>query len=225
MLVINAITLGLETSKSLSEETHNHLVQLDKIILIILVVEVALRIIAHGFKFFKEAWNIFDFIVTAIALTPSAGPFAILRAFRVLRVLRILSAVPRFRRIIATILNSIPGIFSVLMVMLLFFYVFAVIGVNLFAPDFPATFGNLARTMFTLFQTMTGGGWAGPIARPVMEIYPYAWLYFVSFILINTFILLNLVMVILISSMRELDTRTRASDPKNFNPKKVRGKK
>ncbi len=227
LLVINAITLGLETSRSLSADVHQLLIFIDMFILMLLVGEVCLRWFAHGMAYFRDPWNMFDFGVTAIALIPSAGPFAVLRAFRILRILRILTVMPRFRRVITAIAASIPGISSIVVVMMVIYYVFAVMATNLFHAQFPDLFGDIGRSMFTLFQVMTLESWASQIARPVMTEHPYAWLYFITFILCTTFVMLNLVIVVLINSMNEATSprKRRAGDPEDFDPAKLRKRK
>jgi voltage-gated sodium channel len=226
MLVINGITLGLETYQGHDTFFYATLHLIDNIILGILVVEVTMRIIAQGLPFFSRSWNLFDFTLTAIALVPAAGPFAVLRAFRILRLFRIFSSIPRIQKLVNTIVQSVPGIFSILIVLLIMFYVFAVIGTNLFRAESPEFFGNIGRSMFTLFQVMTGESWASGIARPIMETHPYSWIFFVSFLLITSITLLNLIIVVMLSSMQEQGTkkRRRDGDPEGFDPAALRKK-
>lgn len=202
LILINAVTLGLETSPSVMAVWGTPIHMLDKAILAVFVVEIGLRLYVHRGRFFKDPWSLFDFAVVAIALLPATGQLAILRALRVLRVLRILTIVPSMRRVVGALLGAIPGLMSIALVLLLIYYVFAVIATNLFATAFPEWFGHLGRSFYTLFQIMTLESWSMGISRPVMAQFPYAWLFFVSFILIATFTMLNLFIAIIVNAMQ-----------------------
>ena len=175
---------------------------LDKALLTIFVVELALRLYVHRLAFFRDPWSLFDFVVVAIALIPASGPFAVLRALRVLRVLRVLTIVPSMRRVVGALLSAIPGLASIAMVLLLIYYVFAVIATKLFGSAFPDWFGSLGHSFYTLFQVMTLESWSMGISRPVMETYPMAWAFFIPFILIATFTMLNLFIAIIVNAMQ-----------------------
>jgi voltage-gated sodium channel len=125
LIIINAIILGLETVPSVMASYGEILLTIDKIILGVFVIEILLRIIAHRLRFFRDPWSIFDFAVVGIALVPSSGPFAVLRALRVLRVLRILTIVPSMRRVVGALLDSIPGLGSIALVLMLLYYVYS----------------------------------------------------------------------------------------------------
>lgn len=202
LIVINAIVLGMETSASLMAKWGGLLVAIDRAILAVFVVEIALRFAAHRFTFFRDPWSVFDFLVVAIALLPASGPFAVLRALRVLRVLRLLTMVPSMRRVVGGLLAAIPGLSSVIAIIGIIFYVAAVIATKLFGERFPDWFGTLGESAYTLFQVMTLESWSMGIARPVMEAYPYAWLFFVLFIMISTFTMLNLFIAIIVNAMQ-----------------------
>jgi len=201
LIVINAIILGLETEAAVMAAYGDILIALDHVILGVFVVEILLRIFAHRLAFFRDAWSIFDFLVVGIALVPASGPFAVLRALRVLRVLRILTLVPSMRRVVGALLSSIPGLSSIALVLMLIYYVFAVIATNLYADTHPEWFGTIGRSLYTLFQIMTLESWSMGIVRPVMEVHPNAWLFFVVFILIATFTMLNLFIAIIVNAM------------------------
>jgi len=201
LIVINAIILGLETEPTVMEDYGSLLLLLDHVILGVFVIEILLRIYAHRLGFFRDAWSIFDFIVVGIALVPASGPFAVLRALRVLRVLRILTLVPSMRRVVGALLSSIPGLSSIALVLLLIYYVFAVIATNLFSANFPQWFGSIGESLFSLFQIMTLESWSMGIVRPLMEVHPNAWIFFVVFILIATFTMLNLFIAIIVNAM------------------------
>jgi voltage-gated sodium channel len=147
---------------------------------------------------------VFDFVVVAIALVPASGPLSVLRALRVLRVLRVLTIVPSMRRVVGGLLAAIPGLASIAGVLALIFYVFAVITTNLFGDRFPEWFGSIGHSLYTLFQVMTLESWSMGIVRPVMEVYPYAWAFFIPFILIATFTMLNLFIGIIVNAMQSI---------------------
>lgn len=201
LIVINAIILGLETYPAVMAQYGDFLLVLDQIILGMFVVEIVLRIFAHRLAFFKDPWSLFDFAVVAIAIIPASGPFAVLRALRILRVLRILTMVPSMRRVVGALLASVPGLSSIALVLMLIYYVFAVIATNLFGESFPEWFGSIGESLYTLFQIMTLEGWSMGIVRPIMEVHPNAWLFFIIFILIATFTMLNLFIAIIVNAM------------------------
>jgi len=202
LILINAVTLGLETSPSVMAFAGEPILLLDRIILSVFVVEIAIRLYVHRARFFRDPWSVFDFIVVGIALLPATGQFSVLRALRVLRVLRVLTLVPSMRRVVGALLAAIPGLGSIAMVLLIIYYVFAVIATNLFAASYPDWFGNIGRSLYTLFQIMTLESWSMGISRPVMENFPYAWAFFIPFILIATFTMLNLFIAIIVNAMQ-----------------------
>ena len=201
LIVINAIILGLETSDFVMESYGTALKIIDAIILNIFVLELALRLYVHRLRFFTKPWSIFDLIVVGVALVPTSEAFAALRALRVLRVLRLISAVPAMRKVIEGLLTAIPGIASVAAIMSLFFYVFAVIGTHLYSDSFPDWFGTMGKTMYTLFQIMTLESWSMGIVRPVMDQHPSAWAFFITYILVTTFTMLNLFIAVIVNAM------------------------
>ncbi len=210
LIIINAVILGLETSPAVMQAWGPTLMALDKAILAVFVVEIVLRIVAHRGAFFRDPWSVFDLLVVAIALAPASGPFAVLRALRVLRVLRILTIVPSMRRVVGGLLSAIPGLGSIAAVLGLIFYVFAVIATKLFGAAFPEWFGTLGGSLYTLFQVMTLESWSMGIVRPVMEQFPYAWAFFIPFILIATFTMLNLFIGVIVSAMQSFTDADKA---------------
>ncbi|MGE9290405.1 MAG: ion transporter [Puniceicoccales bacterium] len=204
LIVLNAVILGCETSSVLMERIGFWLILLDKICLAVFTLEILLKLIAYRFDFWRSGWNVFDFIVVGIALVPASGSWSVLRALRVLRVMRLLTVVPSLRRVVAAFLHSIPGLLGVVSVMTIFFYVGAVLSTRLFGEQFPEWFGTLGASLFSLFQIMTLESWSMGIVRPIMEVYPWAWLFFVPFIVIATFTILNLFIGIIVSTMQEL---------------------
>jgi len=202
LILINAVLLGMETSPAIMEQVGPIILAVDRIILSVFVVEIVIRIYVYRLAFWRDPWSLFDFVVVTIALIPASGPFAVLRALRVLRVLRLLTMIPSMRRVVSALLGAIPGLASIGVMLLIFYYVFAVIATNLFADTHPEWFGNLGRSFYTLFQIMTLESWSMGIVRPIMETYPYAWLFFVTFILIATFTMLNLFIAIIVNAMQ-----------------------
>jgi voltage-gated sodium channel len=186
------------------EQYGTMLIAIDTIILAVFVIEISIKMFAYRLGFFKSAWNVFDFIVVGIALIPASGPLAVLRALRVLRVLRLISMLPQLRLVVEALLKAIPGISSVFALMIILFYVFAVMATTMFGSSFPDWFGDIGRSMYTLFQIMTLESWSMGIVRPVMETHPYAWMFFVPFILIATFTMLNLFIGIIVNTMQTI---------------------
>ena len=204
LIVINAVTLGMETSSALMQQYGPVLFFVDRLVLGIFVIEILTKLFAFGWRFFRNPWNVFDFIIVTIALIPASGPLAVLRVLRILRVLRLISMIPRLRMVVEALLRSIPGIASIGALMLILFYVFAVMATGLFGQEHPEWFGNIGRSMYTLFQVMTLESWSMGIARPVMETHAHAWVFFVPFILIATFTMLNLFIAIIVNTMQNM---------------------
>ena len=204
LILINAAILGLQTDAGIMTNWGGLLIGVDMAILAIFVVEIVLRLAVYRFAFFRDPWSVFDFLVVAIALVPATGPFEVLRALRVLRVLRLLTMVPSMRRVVAGMLKAVPGLGSVGAIMCIIFYVAAVMATNLFGERFPEWFGSLGASAYTLFQIMTLESWSMGIVRPVMEVYPHAWLFFLPFILIATFTMLNLLMAVIVNAVQDV---------------------
>ena len=202
LIGINAVILGLETSPEVMASYGTFLDWLDHAILAVFVVEIAARIAVHRMAFFRDPWSIFDFVVIGIALIPATGEFSVLRALRVLRVLRLITGVPSLRRVVAGLLTALPGMGSIVLLIGLLYYVFAVMATKLYGEDFPALFGTLPRTLFTLFTVMTLEGWVDGVVKPIMEKSPYAWVFFISFIVTTTFMVLNLFIGVVVNAMQ-----------------------
>ena len=206
---INSVTIGLETSPSVMAVVGDELHLIDNIILAIFVGELALRIYGHGWRFFRDPWGLFDFAIVTVALMPASEEFAVFRALRVLRALRLVSGVPRLRRVVGALLGAVPGIGAVAALLILIFYVFAVIGTKLYGTDFPQWFGTVGESMYSLFQIMTLESWSMGIVRPVMEVHPNAWAFFVPFIIVSSFTVLNLFIAIIVDSMQTMHEAER----------------
>jgi len=202
LIVLNAITLGLETSPGVMARYGELLHWLDRIALAIFVVELLLRAIAYRWQFFRDPWRLFDLVVVGIALLPASGAFSVLRALRVLRVLRLVSIVPSMRRVVNALLGALPGMGSIAALLVIVLYVAAVMATKLFGTMSPVYFGDMGKTAFTLFQVMTMEGWAD-IARELMLQAPWAWAFFVVYILVSTFTVLNLFIAVVVNAMQD----------------------
>ena len=201
VIVLNAIMIGLETSPSIMARYGEVLAFLDKIVLGIFVVEIASRIFVYGRAFWRDPWSLFDFFTVAVTMVPATGNLSILRSLRIIRALRLVSAIPSMRRVVAGLLSAIPGMGSVMLLLLLLLYVSSVMATQLYGALFPEFFGNIGRSAYSLFQIMTLEGWSGEIVRPVMAKEPWAWLFFIPFIIISTFMVLNLFLGIVVDAI------------------------
>ena len=206
IIVLNAVSLGMETSGVITAKFGAALHAFDLFALTVFCVEIGAKLIHRDLRFFKDGWNVFDFLVVAIALIPASGPLAVLRALRILRALRLLTVVPAMKRVIGALLAALPGMGSVFSIIFLVFYVAAVLATNFFSATFPQWFGSIGGSLYTLFQIMTLESWSMGIVRPVMEIHPYAWAFFVPFIMITTFAIVNLFIGIIVDAMQSQHT-------------------
>lgn len=203
VILFNAVLLGMETSPVLMAQYGPMILFLDSVCLGIFIIEITLKIIGRGSRFFRDGWNLFDFAVVAIALLPAVQGLSVLRALRILRVLRVISVAPSLRRVVEGFITALPGMGSVFLLMTIIFYIGSVIATKLFGNDFPQWFGTLPSSAYSLFQIMTLESWSMGIVRPVMEIYPYAWMFFLPFILVTTFAVVNLLVGLIVNSMQD----------------------
>lgn len=214
LILLNAITLGLETDKGIVNRYGSILYIIDRLVLIIFTIELLLKFYAYRLGFFKSGWNIFDLVIVAVSWIPAAGPLSVMRALRILRILRLLSVVPQMRRVVAALGHSIPGMASVVAVLCLIFYVSAVLTTKLFGnhpdPNMQEWFGSIGDSAYTLFQIMTLESWSMGIVRPTMEYFPLAWLFFVPFIIITSFAVLNLFIGIIVDAMQVMHENEEA---------------
>jgi voltage-gated sodium channel len=211
LILLNGAILGLETSGRAMSLAGEALMFLDRVCLAVFVIELALKLVAWGPRFFRSGWNLFDFIVVGISLLPATGDLSILRALRVLRVLRLVSVVPDMRRIVQALLQAIPGMASIAALLALVYYVFGVMATRLFGETFPEWFGTIGQSVFSLFQVMTLDAWSDGLVRPMLEVHPHAWLFFVPFILVTSFAVLNLFIAIIVNSMQRMHEEEQAA--------------
>jgi voltage-gated sodium channel len=220
VITINAIGLGMETVPFINEEIGSLLWLVDNAALLIFVFEISAKLLAYRLNYFRDPWNVFDFTIVAIAVLPMGGGLSVMRALRILRAMRIISVVPAMRRVVEGLLHAIPSLGAVIALLSILFYISAVMATKLFGSDFDELFGNLGRSLFTLFQIMTLEGWTDGVVRPIMKVYPYAWLFFIPFILTVTFAVLNLFIAIIVNSMEEAakeDTEMLHKDAKTLH--------
>lgn len=231
VVFINTVTLGIGTLHNLSDTQTVVLEIIDKICLAIFTLEIIIRIIydaVHKKNFFFNFWNIFDFMIVFVSIAAEATFFTIfrtlkiarlgraariLKSFRTIRLAKFITESEELQKVVNAIFLSIPGILCTLFLLTLILYIYAVVGVNLYGASSPEMFENMPRALFTLFQTMTLESWASGIARPLLEKHPLAWIYFVSFILVTTNIILNLLIGIVVSSV---DRATQNARIKNY---------
>ena len=203
VILFNAVVLGMETSAPLMAMAGPLILALDALCLAIFVAEIALKLFAQRAGFFRNGWNLFDFTIVGVSLIPAAQGLSVLRALRILRVLRVVSVAPRLRRVVEGFITALPGMASVFLLMAIIFYIGAVMATKLFGATYPDWFGHLGRSAYSLFQIMTLESWSMGIVRPVMTTYPYAWLFFVPFIMVTTFAVVNLLVGLIVNSMQD----------------------
>jgi len=203
VILFNAVILGLETSDAAMQRAGPLILLLDEICLGVFVVEIALKLFGRGLNFFRSGWNIFDFLIVGISLVPASQSLSVLRALRILRLLRVVSVAPSLRRVVEGLINALPGMGSVFLLMGVIFYIGSVMATKLFGAAFPDWFGTLGRAGYSLFQVMTLESWSMGIVRPVMEVYVYAWMFFIPFIMVTTFAVVNLLVGLIVNSMQD----------------------
>ncbi len=201
VIVVNAVVIGLETSPAIMDVAGGLLYVLDLAALAIFILEIAAKLYVYRLSFFRNPWNVFDFTIVAVALVPAGEGLSVLRALRILRALRLISMVPQMRLVVQALLSAIPAMGSVIALLALIFYVAAVMATKLYGSNFPEWFGTIGASLYTLFQIMTLESWSMGIVRPVMQAHPFAWAFFIPFILIITFAVLNLFIAIVVNSM------------------------
>jgi len=214
VILLNAAILAMETDAGLMASHGWWLKLADKACLVVFLIEIGCKLAVYRLGFWRSGWNVFDFLVVGVALVPGAGPWAVLRSLRVLRVLRLLTVVPSLRKVVAAFIHSIPGLGGVALVMIIFLFTTAVLATNLFGKQYPEWFGSLGASLFSLFQILTLEGWADMV-RAIMETHPWAPLFFIPFIMLATFTILNLFIGIIVSTMQELSTLPEPGMPRS----------
>ncbi|WP_428928753.1 ion transporter [Marinibacterium sp. SX1] len=203
IIIVNAITLGMSTSDQVMDAAGGFLTGFDRVILAIFVAEMLLKLYAYGWGFFRNAWNIFDLVVVGLGLLPNRSELSALRGLRVIRAMRVLSAVPQMRAVVQALFDALPGMGAVIVMLSIVYYVFGVMATLMYGDAFPDWFGTLGRSVYSLFQIMTLESWSMGIVRPVMAEFPMAWAFFVPFIVLTAFSVLNLFIGILVNTMQQ----------------------
>ena len=204
VILFNAVILGLMTNKALYTQYGALLDSLDEACLVIFTIELAIKLVAQRHRFFFSSWNIFDFITVGSSLVFSFGAVSALRVFRVFRLFKVISSFGKLRLIVIALIETLPSMYWISMLLAIIFYIYTILGYNLYGEEFGDLFGTFGMSVFTLFQTMTLESWASQIARPIMDAHPYAWIYFVSFTLITTFVMMNLVVGVVVESINKV---------------------
>jgi voltage-gated sodium channel len=203
VIILNAIILGVSTSATIMSSRVGPVIEvLDEVVLGMFVFELSLKLFAYNWRFFRSAWNVFDLLVVSFGLLPQGTGMSSLRGLRAIRALRLLSAIPQMRSVVQALLDSLPGMGAVIIMISIMFYVFGVMATLMYGQHFPDWFGTLDRSLYTLFQVMTLESWSMGIVRPVMEVYPMAWLFFIPFIVVTAFSTLNLFIGLLVNTMQ-----------------------
>ncbi|MGE4218081.1 MAG: ion transporter [Alphaproteobacteria bacterium] len=204
VIVVNAAVLGLQTSPAVTDAIGGALRLLDEIALTIFVIELVAKLFVYRTRFFRDAWNVFDFVVVAVTLAPTSPGLSVLRALRILRALRLISMVPEMRLVVQALLKAIPGMGSIIMLLAVVFYIASVMATTLFSSTHPEFFGSIGGSLYTLFQVMTLESWSMGIVRPVMEQHPMAWMFFIPFIMTATFAALNMFIAIIVNAVQDV---------------------
>ena len=242
VILLNIVSLGMETSKSLMSQYGKLLMGIDKICLLLFIAEIIVKFIAYKKEFFYKKvpgsdgktsyvvnqWNIFDLVIVIISIVSALPYLAVLRTFRVFRSIKVIKAIKSFRivralklmdgvrtlrEILKALYRALPGILWTFVILLIFVYVYAIIGTNNFSEDFPTYFGNLGLSLLTLCQITTFDSWISNVARPIITVYTWAWLYFISYALITASIIMNVIVGIIVDYMN--DTRKESDKVKN----------
>ncbi|MFD1066411.1 ion transporter [Oceanobacillus locisalsi] len=214
LIIFNAIIVGAETYPAVYNNFASAVYWIDALLLIIFTIEIIIRLIGSPslISFFKRPWNVFDFVIVLGSIVFIGSSYiTVLRILRVLRVLRAISIIPSLRKIVNALLLTIPSMGTIMILLGLFFYVYAVIGTTLFASISPEYFGSLHRTMLTLFQIITLDSWASNVMYPILEQDPSYWWYFVTFILIGAFVIVNLFVGVIVNNVEEANREEEPS--------------
>lgn len=212
VIMFNSIVLGLMTYPALNLKYGAFMHYSCEVCVIIFTIEIFIKLYVYGKRFFNDGWNNFDFILVAMSWVPTGGIFSSFRAFRVLRALRALRLITRLQRlriIVQAIIESIPNVGWASLLLLLIFYIFSIMGTTMYSEAFPEFFGTIGKSMYSLFQIMTLESWSMGIARPVIKVFPFAWIYFISFILTSSFIVMNVIVGVVVNAIGELSEQNR----------------
>lgn len=216
LILINAVVVGLETYPSIYYPNKSYFIAIDKLILWIFTIEIAIRMVAERklTDFFKSSWNWFDFVIVASGhILVGAHFVTVLRVLRVLRVFRAVTVLPSLRRLVDALLFTVPALGNIMLLMGIIFYIFGVTGTMLFSKVAPEYFGSLQLSLLTLFQVVTLESWASGVMWPIFHQLPWAWVYFVSFVLIGTFVIFNLFIGVIVANVERANSLDENGEP------------
>lgn len=206
LIIFNGVILGMETSPTIVADYGEILLLINHLILAVFVIEAILKITAVAPKFklyFGDGWNLFDFSVVVLSLIPATGEYAMIaRLARLLRIARLVSTIPELRLIVSTLVRSIPSMGHVILLMSIIFYIYAVAGYHMFHEHDPTHWNNLGLSLLTLFRVVTLEDWTDVMYK-AMELHPMMWAYFVSFVVLGTFVVINLFIAVVINNLEE----------------------
>lgn len=216
VILVNIICLGFETSQAAMERYGSVLNAIDTGCLAIFCIELVLKIIAFNKDFFKSKWNVFDAVIVLVSLAPAFSYFTVFKAVKVfrsvrivralrsiksIRTLKLVSGIEHLQVVLKAIVKSIPGIVWTCIMLFIFYYIYAIVGTMLFGELFPRLFGGLGRSFLTLFSVMIFDNLFEGIIRPIMQEFSWAWVYFISFSLITSFVIMNVIVGIVVDSI------------------------
>lgn len=244
VIIINTISIGIETSTTLSDNFRKLLTITDQICLFIFIAELLFKAVVYNRNFFGEKridengdeyfhinrWNISDLLIVLVSSFSTLPYFAVFRTFRILRSFKIIKAIRSFRivksfklvnevsslrTIFKGLLKAIPGIIATFSFLAIFAYAYAIIGTNIFSEEFPQFFGSLGTSILTLCQVTTFDSWFSGITRPITQVYPWAWIYFVSYAFIAASVIMNVIVGIIVDSMGKERERQKEKESQN----------
>ena len=216
LILINAVTLGMQTSEAMNRQFGLTLDVIDRTILSVFVVELLARLWVYRMQFFRDPWRNFDLIIVTISLAPAPEGLSVLRTLRILRALRLITMMPALRRVVSGLIAALPGVGATALLLGLFFYVFAVLATNWFGTEFPQIFGSIDKSLYTMFQVMTLESWSTTIVRPILEVFPLAWIFFVTFIVCATFVILSMFIGIIVLEVHEQRNEEKEEEKKQM---------
>ncbi len=220
LIILNAIVLGIETYPAIAVPYESLLLLINRVVLIVFVIEAILKITAAApvfSRYFGDGWNLFDFSIVVFSLIPQTGEFALIaRTIRLLRILRLITAVPELRLIVSTLIKSLPGLGNVILLISIVFYIYAIAGYHMFHAHDPFHWGSLGTSLITLFRVLTLEDWTD-VMYNAMELHSLAWIFFISFVVIAAFIVINLFIAVVIHNLHKAQHETELVQDENLD--------
>lgn len=229
LICLDAIVFGLMTADTFNDYFGQVLFILDRLCMAIFIVEMLLKLYVYSFSFFKSRWNIFDFTVITISSFSFASYFIVLRTFRLFRLLKYINKFSKLKRLIDIFSTLLPNFIAFSLVFSVFLYVFSIMAVSLYGGVF-MEFSTLGASIFSLMQVFTLDGWASSIARPVMSVFEHSWVFFTSFLLVSSLLIISFIMSVIDEIIKkdlkiEQKEKVSTTTTKTKNKKIVRTKK